>query len=164
LFQEIQNGEIGTISPDHYLTKCSLDKVFVGQSIRDVVNIVETSHSVFGVCSMFGSFIKFIVACGLTNSMVVSVIDADPGSKRRRDDHCIKMLPTPVTEKNRKDKHSCPKINLDGWMNQINMENPLSLIYAKFYGLLMGIIWFFQADLVQFHHYFPALMDTTDLN
>jgi hypothetical protein len=36
-----------------------MDKVFVGT--RDMFNVVKTSHSVVGVCSNFGSFVKFVV-------------------------------------------------------------------------------------------------------
>ena len=38
----------------------SLIKVSVGQS-RDVLSVIELGHSVNGVCSMFGCFIKFKV-------------------------------------------------------------------------------------------------------
>ena len=62
LFLRIQSGTISTIVPTEYLAKAQLDKVYVGSS-QDKFNNVESSYSHFvvGVCTNFGSFIKFVV-------------------------------------------------------------------------------------------------------
>ena len=45
-----------------HLARCFLHKIFVGHSHNDAqFNAVEASHSVRGVCAIFGSFIKFHV-------------------------------------------------------------------------------------------------------
>ena len=60
LFHRIQSRAICTIVPSEHLVNSVLDKVLVGQS-RDAFSVVEATHSVIGVCSMFGSFVKFVV-------------------------------------------------------------------------------------------------------
>uniref|UniRef100_A0A1X7TET7 Uncharacterized protein n=1 Tax=Amphimedon queenslandica TaxID=400682 RepID=A0A1X7TET7_AMPQE len=69
LFHHIKSGAVSTITPSTYLTRSSLVKVSVGQS-RDVLNVVEMGHSVNGVCSVFGCFIKFEVQMIISNSEV----------------------------------------------------------------------------------------------
>ena len=101
LFLRIQSGTISTIVPTEYPAKAQLDKVYVGSS-RDKFNIVESSHSVVGVCTNFGSFIKFVV-------IVVDPEDTDLQfiSKQPRIDEesaCSRSFPTLISkEKNRKD-------------------------------------------------------------
>lgn len=46
--------------PSEHLTNSILNRVLVGQS-KESFSIVEPAHFVIGVCSMFGSFIKFQV-------------------------------------------------------------------------------------------------------
>ena len=61
LFGHIQSGSINLIVPNEYLAKCYLHKVYVGQATRDSFNLVESTHSIMGICSLFGLFVKFIV-------------------------------------------------------------------------------------------------------
>ena len=101
LFHRIQSGAICTIVPSEHLVNSVLDKVLVGQS-RDAFSVVEATHSVIGVCSMFGSFVKFVV----TNSS--SETDEMHQSKRRRLEDPIeptRCLPPYISpEKNKQDK------------------------------------------------------------
>ena len=105
LFRQIQSGAVSTILPDEELAKAQLDKVFVGKS-RDKFSIVEISHSVVSVCSMFGSFVKFIVS--ITFDVEVVAFQTGSGSSKRQrleDTAVMKSLPSGITnEKNRKDK------------------------------------------------------------
>ncbi len=138
-FHEIQSGAISTIIPDEYLARAHLEKVFVGQS-RDVFSVVELNHSVFGVCSMFGSFIKFVVSCSAVESEA-SAIEAGPASKRRRDENGSKLLPANIAEKNRKDKLYNAIITflsenqLGGWREPDKYGKP-------FVADLCNVLWF----------------------
>lgn len=103
LFHEIQNGSITTIVSDEYLARAQLERVYVGR-LKDDLNVVETSHSVFGVCGLFGSFIKFVVSCPAIDDLVGSIGINGPQSKRDGSDD-MKLLPSIIAEpKNRKEK------------------------------------------------------------
>lgn len=86
-----------------YLAKAILEQAFVGQS-RDSFSVVQKHHSVLGVCSMFGSFIKFTVVFPEESSTDTLTTP----SKRRRleDSSANKCVPKHITEKNRKDMQS----------------------------------------------------------
>ena len=63
LFLCIQSGTLSNIIIiAEHLARCFLHKIFVGHSHNDAqFNAVEASHSVRGICVIFGSFIKFDV-------------------------------------------------------------------------------------------------------
>ncbi len=92
---------ITTISSSEHLVNSFLEKVYVG-NCKDEFNVVELSHSVIGVCEMFGSFIKFVV------SVPSSLDNLSSMSKRPRLNHDeesnVKTLPPSISsERNRKD-------------------------------------------------------------
>ena len=101
-----------------------LDKVYVGKS-KDEFNIVEVTHSVIGVCGMFGSFIKFVV---MIPSTAAESLGNGNTSKRPRardeDDINTKTLPPYIRNKrNRKDElyNSLIKFCADnelGWVGE----------------------------------------------
>ena len=76
--------------------RCILETVYVGQS-KESLSTVEACHSVNSVCSMFGSFVKFVVTvelfeCGLQSKWVR--LESQPSNG----------LPAFLKEKTRKDR------------------------------------------------------------
>ena len=88
---------MSTVAITEHLASSSLQKVLVGPSqSRDAqFNVVEASHSVRGVCSILGSFIKFIVI--LKSKDEVMIVEQSSQTLQHR-------FPSSVVEKNRKDK------------------------------------------------------------
>ena len=88
---------INTIPPSESLVTAELNKVYVGQTKNDF-SMVKIDHFVLGVCSMFGSFVKFVV----TNSVIELAV-----STNINQDMCSASsgsLPTLIKEKTRKDR------------------------------------------------------------
>ena len=88
---------INTIPPSESLVTAELNKVYVGQTKNDF-SMVKIDHFVLGVCSMFGSFVKFVV----TNSVIELAV-----STNINQDMCTassESLPTLIKEKTRKDR------------------------------------------------------------
>lgn len=103
MFLRIQSGVISTIPTSGESIDAKLKRVYVSQS-KENFSAVERSHSVVGVCKMFGCFIKFVVNITETSDDLTYV------SKRYRDEsHEFVQVPSgkglpPLTkEKNRKD-------------------------------------------------------------
>ena len=139
LFHQIQSGVISTIVPDEELARARLDKVFVGQS-RDSFSIVETNHSVIGVCSIFGSFIKFIVS-STSDSELVTDEAIQPSKRRRLESDISKSLPSNIiNEKNKKDKLYNAIIDFIA-EKQLGWREPEK--YGKpFVSNLCNVLWF----------------------
>uniref|UniRef100_A0A1X7SEY3 Uncharacterized protein n=1 Tax=Amphimedon queenslandica TaxID=400682 RepID=A0A1X7SEY3_AMPQE len=96
LFSKIQTGSFTTIPCSQDLEDALLETVYVGQS-KDSFSTVEASHTVNSVCSMFGSFVKFVVTvdlleCGLQSKQLR--LESEPSNG----------LPAFLKEKTRKDR------------------------------------------------------------
>ncbi len=146
LFSRIQCGAFSTISPSDYLTRCKLDKVYVGTS-RDNndFSLVEINHSVVNVCLMFGSFVKFSV---LLNSEDNSSLELQTSStkKRRMDDDgessCTKRCVPPLLtrQKNQKDLLYNDLLTFLSEKN-LGWDNPE--VYGKLFVLdLSSLLWY----------------------
>ena len=100
MFYRIQSGAISTIVPTEHLATSRLEKVYVGQS-RDDFSIVETNHSIIGVCAMFGSFVKFVVVLMTDLTDEVQTLQKRP----KVSESTTRGLPSHIAkEKNRKDQ------------------------------------------------------------
>jgi hypothetical protein len=95
LFLKIQLGVIPTIPATEDLINSALQKVYVGMS-KDNFSVVEKSHSVIGVCRIFGSYIKFVVT--VSDVMIVEPVPKEVSEV------IVGGLPIPLREKNRKDQ------------------------------------------------------------
>ena len=132
MFLRIQSGVICNITPSEHLANSILDKVFVGQS-RESFSVVKPAHSVIGVCSMFGSFVKFHVVVPHRESEVTS-------PKRLRIENRKFLPPVLTSTRNRKDElynSVVQQLSVDG----LGWHEPLK--YGKpFITNLCNLLWF----------------------
>ena len=123
MFLRIQSGVICNITPSEHLANSILDKVFVGQS----------RESVIGVCSMFGSFVKFHVVVPHRESKVTS-------PKRLQIENRKFLPPVLTSTRNRKDElynSVVQQLSVDG----LGWHEPLK--YGKpFITDLCNLLWF----------------------
>ena len=92
-------GLFPTIPCTNDLESSVLQKVYVGPS-KESFSIVEASHSVNGVCVIFGSFVKFVVLLSECEPIEYELL-----SKRQKlNGDTPNGLPSALREKTRKDK------------------------------------------------------------
>ncbi len=153
MFHRIQSGFVCTIVPNEHLVNSTLDQAIVGQS-RESFSVVETTHSVIGVCTMFGCFIKFVVTSLDSEEEVAVNLSKrrrleDPGAPTRSLPHYISQ------EENRKDK-------LHNAILQALSEQGLGWIEPSRYGKtfiidLCNLLWFIDGHHNVLSSHIPLL-------
>ena len=137
MFHRVQSGVICSIVPSEHLANSRLERVFVGQS-RETFSSVETSHSVVGVCSLFGSFVKFVVAS--FDNYDSELEEIRPPPKRRQIDL---SLPSLVASRNKKDALYNSVIQLLeekglGWTEPVKFGRPFVTDLSNLLWLIDG--------------------------
>lgn len=137
MFLRIQSGVFTTIRTTEDLTNVSLKNVYVGQSI-DNFSAVEQTHSVVGVCKLFGCHIKFVVSKDSTQD--VMIVSLENNSEVRNEVDHQKGLPKMIREKTRKDSLYNEILKFLSTMN-VAWTDPE--VYGKpFVDMLCRMLWY----------------------
>ncbi len=158
LFVKIIAGGHPMLIVNEYLSRCTLDKVFLGQS-KDALSVVDSKLVIDDVCSVFGQFVKFAVLhveaeaeeepTVLKNALTLLM-------NAQRSASAPKQLPDTKQEKTKKDKLFNDLVAFFK-TNNYTWETGGDTHGKAFVSQLQECLWYIDGHLTDRSHPIPSL-------